>query len=325
MAIIARIKDSDIVKQSNKVTQANSDYSLLEEKAFTMIFSKLSQFHGEFPPLTFAYSEVCVALETDKKRLRPALRRLQTKMIEIGNFSDETKPWESYAPISKIEDSPNTQTVTLILNNELKPFFLGCAEEYTIIEANKTYRLHSAYSIRIFKMVMQWRSQIEKRHTGFPVPLNYDELRERFKIGDKYKRANDFRDKLLIPAIEDINRSNVGIFIRLASPRKVGRNIIEFVLMVEASKIAASKKASSDTSDKKNWKGKSEAEQLDFLIETHQEEFKQLVKSYNSEQTLDGFPSDITGKSKMERMKENHLKAAKVLEKKYGRPAKDKE
>lgn len=323
MGKIIRPRDTDIVKQSNDVTHYRGSLTLLQEKLFTLFYSKIAKSQTEFPKLTFSVTEICHALNTRPEDMRPALKRMQERMLEIGDINDMESDWESYAPISVVRHSKDKKTVEVTLNPELKPFFLELSEQYTIIEAEKTYRLHSAYSIRIYRYICQWKSRIEDVHPEpFPLVLDYQELREEFKLGDKWKKTADFRIKVLEPAIKDITEARIGYHVELGKPNKVGRNIFDFVLLVSLAKEEKPKKV---TAAKKPTKAESTAEEkrnsLYKYLDEHPEEYQQLVKEYRAEQYLDGMP-DISGMNPAQLNAYYMERAAKALQAKYGKVAK---
>lgn len=293
MAKINRIKSTDIVRQSNKITHANSSYTVLEEKLFTMIFSKLTGRETELPPLAFSTSDVCKALGTKSEDMRPALVRLTTKPIMTGDINDLTQEWTAKMPIISV--AHKSGTVELILNPLLKPFFLNVATEFTSYEAEKTYRLSSRYSIRLYKMIMQWKSKLDETPV-FPLELDYQELRERFQLKDtQYKMKDNFRRKLLMPAIDDINDANLGIHVELGKPNKIGRTIFDFILNVSKTKPGTAKKVEAPKTARKLSAEEKANEEKYAFIEAHIDEYNTILSEILAQPDLDGMPEELRG------------------------------
>lgn len=293
MAKVNRIKKTDLVKQSNKITHANSSYTVLEEKLFTMIFSKLTGRETELPPLAFSTADVCKALGTKPEDMRPALVRLTTKPIMTGDINDLTQEWTAKMPIISV--GHKSGIVELILNPLLKPFFLNVATEFTSYEAEKTYRLSSRYSIRLYKMIMQWKSKLDEAPV-FPLELDYQELRERFQLKDtQYRTTADFRRKLLMPAIEDINDANLGIHVELGKPNKIGRTIFDFILNVSKTKSGTPKKVEAPKTAKKQTAEEKAREAKFAFIEAHIDEYNTILWEIRKQPDLDGMPEELRG------------------------------
>lgn len=296
MGKIARPKGTDVMVQSNKVTHYRGSLTLLQEKLFTLFYSKIGKNQADFPVLTFSVTEICHALETRPEDMRPALKRMQERTLEIGDINNLNETYTSYSPITRFTHSPDTKTVTIKLNEELKPFFLGLAEEFTMIEAEKTYRLHSSYSIRIFRYICQWRSKIEDPKVKvFPVTLDYQEMREEFKLGDKWKKTHDFKRYILKPAVEDINQADIGYHVEMGEPYKVGRNIFDFILNVSVVKPGETKKAAKAKSTRQVTAEEKERDDKSAFIDEHQEEFYKILSEIKAQPELDGMPDSIRG------------------------------
>ena len=307
------LSKSDIVHHSNNVTQANSKYSLLEEKVFVLIFSKISKNDDKLKPVKLSYYDICTALNTDQLNLRTALTRMQKKVIQVGSMTDLKAKWESHSPIISIKDSPDAKAVTIFLNENLRDYFIETNEKYTEFKADITYKLHSSYSIRIYKMIMQWKTRIFDPKTAvFPVKLNYEDLRARFMLRpEQYRESYDFRRNVIDVAIEDINQAMLDFHVRLGKPIKDGHKIVAYVLEVSKGNLKiAGKPLSKKTVEKIN--------EDDAFLETHQDEYFLLLKELASQdQLLPGMPENISGNPY--KVKAAHRKIAlSRLREKYG-------
>lgn len=88
---------------------------------------------------------------------------------------------------------------------------------YTKIKINEAVRFKRFYSIRLYELLMQWRSTGERY-------ITLDELRRIFQIEkNKYGKFSDFRKWVLEPSVKELNEKT---FMEVSwDPVKTGRKI----------------------------------------------------------------------------------------------------
>lgn len=245
-----RVTGHEIIKHRNEINRVRGDYSVLEEKLFVLVYSKLTGMETELPPITLLTTEVCKALNTRHEDMRRAMKRLTVTPMEVGHIDDLDSDYEVIMPIIRFAHIPKEKTITITLNPALKDYFLAVRQQFTTYIAEHCYRLSSRYSIRIYKLIMQWWSKIEE-HEEWEVVLDYQELREYFRFKpEQYKRTFDFRDKILIPAIEDINQAKIGLDLEIAGTQKAGRNITDYVILARKATATTPKRVTAKSSKK---------------------------------------------------------------------------
>lgn len=283
MANIRRIKGDEIVKHRHQVDEYRSNYDLLGEKLFILAQSKLTGRETDsIPPITLLTTEVCRALGTRIEHIRRALNKLAFTPIELGNIDDLDSDYDVFVPITCLSYKTKDKTITLVFNDKMVPYLVDVHEKYTVLTAEHCYRLSSKYSIRIYMLIMQWRTKLNL-HDEWEVPINYQDFRSYFKFKpEEYKRTYDFKDKVLKPAIADINKSGIGLDVELTGTYKSGREITDYLLTVKKVTPTTPKRVSKPTK-----KEISDEE----LISQNQDRFNVLLKLEQAQPDLPGMPN----------------------------------
>jgi plasmid replication initiation protein len=99
--------------------------------------------------------------------------------------------------------------------------------EFTSYQLKQIVNLQSAYSIRIYELLAQYKT-IGGR--SFLV----SELREILQLGEKHKRFNDLKRDLLNPALVEVN-ANTDLIVSFEE-RKVGRSVVQLDFSIKLKK-----------------------------------------------------------------------------------------
>lgn len=114
--------------------------------------------------------------------------------------------------------------VMIQLNSLLKPYLLNLRERYTQYTYETIITMKSVYSIRIFEILI---SKIKTRvlpKEGTDTIITLSELREALDLTTKYPRYTNLRQRIIEPAIDEINRCTL-YSVSLKQPVKNGVTI----------------------------------------------------------------------------------------------------
>lgn len=112
--------------------------------------------------------------------------------------------------------------VELMFGNDVIPHITRLSEQYTEYELKQIKDLNSAYSLRIFEIMMQWSS------VGKTPLITLEKLRTCLGIEEhQYKMMGNFKNRVLDHAISEIN-DNTNITATYEQ-QKEGRKIIGFI------------------------------------------------------------------------------------------------
>jgi len=154
---------------------------------------------------------------------KKAVDRLYARSITLGE--DGSKMRWVYAV--KYNDSEGS--ISLSFSPSIIPYLSQLKGSFTKYKLEYVANFTSSHSIRIYELLVQWSSKGERE-------VEISELKEMLQLGNRYKRFNNFLERVVKPAIEDINtHSNLLVTYGI---RKRGRTIshIQFKFDVKQQK-----------------------------------------------------------------------------------------
>lgn len=120
----------------------------------------------------------------------------------------------------------NSGTIQIKLDSLLKPYLLQLKDNFTQYELLWTLNFKSKYTIRLYELV---KSIHFDDLAAYDTTLGLDELKRMLDAG-KYKTYKDFKVRVLIPAVKEINDfsdKNVSF-----KPIKIGRAVAKIKLTI---------------------------------------------------------------------------------------------
>lgn len=133
--------------------------------------------------------------------------------------------------VQSIEYDDNEGAVKLRFSTDIAPYLTNLSEQYTKYFLSDIAKLTSAHAVRVFELMMQWKSVNE-----FTISL--ENLKEMLSIPDEYKKINDFKKRVIDVSVDQINSNtayNVAVF-QKKTGRKVSHFIFKFGLKEEPKK-----------------------------------------------------------------------------------------
>jgi plasmid replication initiation protein len=99
--------------------------------------------------------------------------------------------------------------------------------EFTSYQLKQIVNLQSAYSIRIYELLAQYKTIGERSFL-------LSELKEILQLGDKYSAYGHFKSKVLMPSVGEVN-ANTDLNISFEE-RKVGRSVVQLDFSIKPKK-----------------------------------------------------------------------------------------
>lgn len=120
-----------------------------------------------------------------------AYSKLDERSGKIGHYKSR---W-----VDKIGYIDDLGCVELVFASDVIPLITRLEARYTEYELKQVVGLQSEYAIRLYELVIQWRS-IRKTNL-----ISLSELREKLGLVDEYKRIEAFKRRVLDLAVKQIN------------------------------------------------------------------------------------------------------------------------
>ena len=123
--------------------------------------------------------------------------------------------------VSQIAYVDNSATVELIFAPAIIPLVTRLEEQFTSYELKQVSGLSSAHAIRLYELLIAWRS------TGKTPVIELSDFRQKLGVLEtEYNRMHDFKKRVLDPAIKQINE-HTDITVKVEQHKK-GRSVSGF-------------------------------------------------------------------------------------------------
>lgn len=238
------------IAKSNELIQ-HSRYSLpiTQQKMLLYLISKIKPQDSGEELYTFNITDFCDAVGLDRSEgyyhnLKAQLKALadSSVWIRMEDNKEHLFRW--------IEDpviDPGSGTVEIQFKKIVRPYLFDLKARYTQYKFIEVARLKSKYAIRLFELLRSYTTQ-EKLSNGQEVdqPFTVDELKLRMDATETYKRYFDFKKRVLIPAVDEINACSDTMHIDFEEHRR-GNAIKAIIFTIGAPKALETLNARSET------------------------------------------------------------------------------
>ncbi len=220
----------------NELLNASYDYTTHELDLLCRLYSEIRRTPANLSACYFhlSISELADLLSESSGRryeyLRAAVRGLISKPMEY--YHSDSQCTIITAPLSACTINPKAGRVEFFVLPQLCTWIRETKKSYTEFDLYAVLKLRNKYSKRIYLHLRQWLS------TGIWYTDQAD-LRALFEIDqDKYTRFEDFKKRILKPALEEIN-AKTELSVKLTNVKN-GRTIEQLCFQVVLNEAAAS-------------------------------------------------------------------------------------
>jgi plasmid replication initiation protein len=162
-------------------------------------------------------------IQTNAYRLlQDAAEQLFTRVVLIDRLDpDEPALVKTKTRwIHSIDYLPSKGTLRFYFTPKVLPYLTNLSREFTQYRLVHTAGMTSVYAIRIYELLVQWKSKGE-------LDVELDWLREKFDLPPSYSGIGDLKRRVIKPAVEQINKHS-DLWVKL-DQRKSGRNVVAFI------------------------------------------------------------------------------------------------
>jgi plasmid replication initiation protein len=197
----------DLVVKDNALINASYNLDLVEQRLILLAIVEARQSNtgitADKPLSVHAASYINhfgVVKHTAYEALKVACKGLFNRQFSYqeqrgGGIAQVTTRW-----VSQIAYIENTATVEMIFSPAVVPLVTELEKHFTSYELEQVSGLSSAYAVRLYEILIAWRS------TGKVPMIELEEFRNRLGVGvNEYQRMGQFKEKVLHFAINQIN------------------------------------------------------------------------------------------------------------------------
>lgn len=232
----------------NKVVLANdliagkTALSLNASKLLRTAIMQIKYEDEEIKPYKLSIDDFGEMIGTTGDSLYKSLDRitdeLMYKKIFIKDRVTPKKKWVKLNWCSKCVYSDGY--IYIYLNNQLKPYLIGLRKLYTQYPLENILTFKSAYSVKLYELIMMGLHNVPviKPYQIIDIEIMLDTLRIATETENMYPDMCDFKKRVIVPALKDINSIAYktapylsGLIVSYDTMKK-GKRVIGFVFHV---------------------------------------------------------------------------------------------
>ena len=217
------------VVKSNKVVEASYKLTLMEQRILLACIAKikskevlLEDNHFEISAMEIVDLVGLNHASRAYEALEEAANQLSKRQVIINN-PDTDKPKTKRLVInwiSSIYYQPGEGKVIIRFTHDMIPYLSNLSSNFTQYKLNNVMQFKSTYSIRIYEMLMQWKSTGKRE-------IEVEWLKKQLQVENCYPLIADFKKWVINSSVLEINK-HADIWVKYTQ-RKAGRTITHFI------------------------------------------------------------------------------------------------
>lgn len=214
------VKSNDLVEASYKITLDEMRVLLL---AIGEINPKIKNHHRDFE---FTVSDFAKRFGVSEK---VAYKQVKDAIDKLGGR------WALIESTDKVERKVTFLTeqvyfkgegrFQIVLHEKLMPFVSEIQGKFTKYDLEYVTKFNGFHAIRLYEILAQFKNKGERI-------VSVDDLKEWLQVADKYTRWDNFKNRVLIPSITEINNKS-DLFIDYRT-YKIGRSIDKISFLISS-------------------------------------------------------------------------------------------
>lgn len=193
-----------LVTKSNHLVEAGYKLSLNEQR---LILFAITQLDGRKPipkdnDFVITATEFSKAFDIPIKQAYEILEDAASRLYErdIKTFDIAAKTRDRFRWIDGVKYWYGEAKVTLSFSSRIIPYLTLLHQQFTTYELKQVSQLKTAYSIRFYELLIQFIKTGERY-------ISLEKLHTLLELGNEYKRFFDFKKRIIVPSIIEINKS----------------------------------------------------------------------------------------------------------------------
>ena len=226
-------KNSPKIVFANKLLHAGYSLDINEQRLINLALSKINSKKSNPGKILIYPTEYAKCFGLSKhsvyEQLSSAAESLRDKSVTILDDSGEafSIPWVSSAKYEKLKNQGSF--INIEFSKEIEPYIFNIEGNFTELFFHNTVKLNTLASFRLYGLLNEVRNYKNyKRRGSVVMNLQLPEMKKKLFLSESYEAWRDFKNRVLLPAIEKIN-AHTDLCVTF-QPKKMGNCItaIEF-------------------------------------------------------------------------------------------------
>ena len=243
MKYITEMDNKEItVVQSNELIEAAYALTVDEMRLILLASSKIDSRKSEVGKITIFAREFAEKFGLPKKHIYDNLKKSVSQIMRkpIVFFENSERIERAWFIENRYQVNPGDGTyVTIQFSPLIEPYLYELKDKFTSINFEHAAKLNSPFSFRLYQWLIKVKNlKSNKNNDVISVVLDIIWMKERSGNANSYPQWRDYKDRVITPAVEQINsKTDISI---IWEPLKKGRAIhaIKFSYVVEAATFA---------------------------------------------------------------------------------------
>ena len=226
-------KNSPKIVFANKLLHAGYSLEVNEQRLINLALSKINSKKSNPGKIVIYPTEYAKCFGLSKhsvyEQLSAAVESLRGKSVSILDDSGQSLsiPWVSSAKYEKLKNQGSF--INIEFSKEIEPYIFNIEGNFTELFFHNTVKLNTLASFRLYGLLNEVRNYKNyKRRGSVVMNLQLPEMKKKLFLSESYEAWRDFKNRVLLPAIEKINaHTDIRVTFK---PQKIGNCItaIEF-------------------------------------------------------------------------------------------------
>lgn len=213
---------------SNSLVLGRQQMSLQEAKLIRILITQIVKEDLNLKDYKIKITELAKFLGVPQNNLYRDIRKITTELssrsVKIGT-NNPKQPWEVF-PWLEYANYDGQGTLTISLSRRLRPYLLQLEKFYTQYPFKMIMSLNSFYAIRLYELI-KMQDGISRQGRDY-IDFSVDELRGYFECENKLKQMGQFKERVIIMAVDGINNNPECEYLLKVEDIKEGRRIVGF-------------------------------------------------------------------------------------------------
>lgn len=204
------------VVQSNKLIQSRQKLNWVEAKLVRLAIMQVLKNDKKFDAYRIPIKTFCELLNIDLdlycgKNAKKICDGIARKPLQVQCGEDwKIIPWVSFCEYKSKKGDVTEGTITIKLNDQLKPYLIGLEEYYTqyAIEHILNMQSKNIYGLRIFELILS-KIYMPIPNKGTSVELSVEEIRICCDCENKYDKIGMLKVRVIDKARDEICNSTI--------------------------------------------------------------------------------------------------------------------
>lgn len=232
-----------VVVKANSLIEASYRLSIDEVRILALTIGtmdpKSNQKIFDFTVADFVREFPEISIDNAYKQIQAAIKRIYDRSVRTEDSKRVTEfRWVSSRTYFKKEGR-----FRIAMTDEVMPYLTQLKGQFTKYQLKNISYFNSVHSIRIYELITQYRSVGNRE-------ISVEELKKWLQVEDSYSRWNNFKARVLDPAITEINEKS-DLFVEVEYVKR-GRAIhaLKFVISTKSQAVNNPKKRADHISEK---------------------------------------------------------------------------